>query len=222
MQYNGHMVTMCWTFLSCTDVIQAVHTDIQDLVSRPFLSKLKSRFPWPNLEYLGISYQFHSVAIKIICFSLWNTMNGLEVKKNIKPRFDVEPGASFRAPGWLIGDGQVKNTCLVARGKHYGIWCYGKLKWFPCDFGESRRLPVISFQSTGVVRDPPSSLHKRCHQSAILRLNFYIPFVVRVDKSQKSGVFCNMDFLASHFPYWSTYIYIYYIYRLKFPELLWD
>ena len=111
-----------------------------------FLSKLKSRFPWPNLEYLGISYQFHSVAIKIICFSLWNTMNGLEVKKNIKPRFDVEPGASFRAPGWLIGDGQVKNTCLVARGKHYGIWCYGKLKWLPCDFGESRRLPVISFQ----------------------------------------------------------------------------
>lgn len=75
---------------------------------------------------------------------------------------------------------------------------------------------LFPFKSTGVVPDPPPSLHKRCHQSAILRPSFYIPFVVRVDKSQKSGVFCNMDFLASHFPYWSTYIIIY-IYRgLKF------
>ena len=115
------MVTMCWTCLSCTDVIQAVHTDIQDLVSRPFFVKVKESV---SLTKSGISGNILSIPFSCyknhMFFSLkYDEWTGS--KKNIKPRFDVEPGASFRAPGWLIGDGQVKNTCPVARGKHYGI-----------------------------------------------------------------------------------------------------
>ena len=53
--------------------------------------------------------------------SLRNTYDEIHGINDLHRIFDVEAGINFRAIGWLIGDGQVKSTCLVARGKRY-IW----------------------------------------------------------------------------------------------------